>query len=54
MASGQNMLVACVWSHWTVPKGDEPDQLSFAYMTDVPPQELADAGHDRCIIPIRR
>ncbi len=47
----QNMLVACLWSHWTGP--DQPDLLSFAAITDEPPPEVSLAGHDRCIIPIR-
>lgn len=47
----QDMLVACLWSHWTG-KG-EADLLSFAVITDEPPPEIALAGHDRCIIPIK-
>jgi len=47
----QDMLVACVWSEWSGP--DEPNLLSFAAITDEPPAEVAAAGHDRCIIPIR-
>ena len=47
-----DMLVACLWSHWTG-RGDEPDLLSFAAITDEPPPEIAAAGHDRCIIPIK-
>ena len=47
----QDMLVACLWSRWTAP--GEPDLLSFAAITDEPPPEVAAAGHDRCIIPIR-
>jgi putative SOS response-associated peptidase YedK len=47
----QDMLVACLWSRWTAPA--EPDLLSFAAITDEPPQEVAAAGHDRCIIPIK-
>jgi putative SOS response-associated peptidase YedK len=47
----QEMLIACLWSHWQG-KG-EPDLLSFAAITDDPPQEIALAGHDRCIIPIK-
>src|SRR5690348_7615980 len=44
-----DMLVACLWSF------DERDGLySFAAITDEPPPEIAAAGHDRCIIPIRR
>ena len=45
------MLVACLWSRWT--KTGEPDLLSFSAITDEPPPEVAAAGHDRCIIPIR-
>ncbi len=47
----QDMLVACLWSHWQ--KAGEPDLLSFAAITDEPPPEVAAAGHDRCIIPIK-
>lgn len=47
----QDMLVACLWSRWT---GDgEPDLDSYAAITDEPPEEVAAAGHDRCIIPIK-
>jgi putative SOS response-associated peptidase YedK len=49
--SGQEMLVACLWSHWT--GAGESDVLSFAAITDEPPAEVAAAGHDRCIIPIK-
>lgn len=47
----QDMLVACLWSRWT--GAGEPDLLSFAAITDDPPAEIAAAGHDRCIIPIK-
>jgi putative SOS response-associated peptidase YedK len=47
----QDMLIACLWSHWQ--GKDEPDLLSFAAVTDDPPEEIAIAGHDRCIIPIK-
>jgi putative SOS response-associated peptidase YedK len=47
----QDMLVACLWSHWT--GSGEPELLSFAAITDEPPAEVAAAGHDRCIIPIK-
>jgi hypothetical protein len=33
--------------------GDFEDLWSFAAITDEPPQEVAAAGHDRCIIPIK-
>ena len=47
----QDMLVACLWSRWSGP--GQPDLLSFAAITDEPPDEVAAAGHDRCIIPIK-
>jgi len=47
----QDMLIACLWSHWRAP--GQPDLLSFAAITDDPPPEVAAAGHDRCIIPIK-
>lgn len=47
----QAMLVACLWSRWTAP--GEPELLSFAAITDEPPAEVAAAGHDRCVIPIK-
>lgn len=50
---GSAMIVACLWSHWTDPQGRQPDLLSFAAITDDPPPEIAAAGHDRCIIPIK-
>jgi putative SOS response-associated peptidase YedK len=43
------MMVACLWSF------DERAGLySFAAVTEEPPTEIAAAGHDRCIIPIKR
>ncbi|MFM0036252.1 SOS response-associated peptidase family protein [Paraburkholderia strydomiana] len=50
-SNGELMLVACLWSRWSAP--GEPDLLSFAAITDEPPVEVAAAGHDRCIIPIK-
>lgn len=47
----QVMLVACLWSRCSAP--GEEDLLSFAAITDEPPAEVADAGHDRCVIPIK-
>jgi putative SOS response-associated peptidase YedK len=40
-----------LWSRWMAP--GEPDLLSFAAITDEPPAEVAAAGHDRCIVPIK-
>jgi len=48
---GQDMLVACLWSRWAGADGEE--LLSFAAITDEPPEEVAAAGHDRCIVPIK-
>ena len=45
------MIVACLWSRWVGDDGEE--LLSFAAITDEPPPEVAAAGHDRCIIPIK-
>ena len=49
---GHNLYVACLWSHWTAPGKD--DLYSFAFITDAPPAEVLAAGHDRCIIPLKR
>ncbi|CAJ0886479.1 hypothetical protein R20233_03157 [Ralstonia sp. LMG 32965] len=49
----QTLLVACVWSHWRATKPGEKDLLSFAIITDDPPPEIAEVGHDRCPIPIK-
>lgn len=46
----QDMLIACLYSHW---QQDGEELWSFAAITDEPPPEVAGAGHDRCIIPIR-
>jgi len=51
--NGEPMYIACLWSHWTDPKGLEPDLLSFAAITDEPEPEVAAAGHDRTIINIK-
>lgn len=50
-SNGELMHVACLWSRWSAP--GQPDLLSFAAITDEPPPEIAAAGHDRCIIPIK-
>ena len=51
-ATGQHWYVACLWSRWAEP-GKQPLE-SFAFITDEPPAEVLAAGHDRCIIPIKR
>ncbi len=50
--TGGEMLLACLWSHWS--KDGEPELDSFALITDEPPPEVAAAGHDRCPIPLKR
>lgn len=48
----QEMLIACLWN--MSPHGDHgTDLFSFAAITDEPPPEVIEAGHDRCIIPIK-
>ena len=46
-----DMLVACLWDHWQV--AGEPDLWSFAAVTDEPPPEIAETGHQRCVIALR-
>lgn len=49
----QEMLVACLWN--LSPGGEDGgDLFSFAAITDEPPPEVRAAGHDRCIVPIKR
>lgn len=50
-APAQTMLIACLWTRTPMPDGD--DLWSFAAITDEPPPEVAAAGHDRCIVPIK-
>ncbi|HDR9236138.1 TPA: SOS response-associated peptidase family protein, partial [Burkholderia vietnamiensis] len=47
----QHMQVACLWTRTEIPGAD--DLWSFAAITDDPPPEVAAAGHDRCIVPIK-
>ncbi|KWB20831.1 hypothetical protein WL32_17020 [Burkholderia cepacia] len=47
----QPMQVACLWTRTEIPGAD--DLWSFAAITDEPPPEVAAAGHDRCIVPIK-
>ncbi|SEJ03527.1 SOS response-associated peptidase family protein [Frateuria terrea] len=50
--SGQDLYVACLWT-CVEGVGDEPGFYTFAAITDDPPPEVAAAGHDRFVIPIR-
>lgn len=47
----QEMYVACLWSRWEG-EGQEPLE-SFAAITDDPPPEVAQTGHDRCVIQLQ-
>ena len=51
-ADGSDMIAACIWTR-TVDRDGEV-LYSFAAVTDDPPAEISEAGHDRCIIPIKR
>jgi putative SOS response-associated peptidase YedK len=43
------MLIACLFAEWSDPKSGEK-LLSFAAVTDEPPEEVSAAGHDRMVI----
>ncbi|MBR8400263.1 MULTISPECIES: SOS response-associated peptidase family protein [Burkholderia cepacia complex] len=47
----QQMQLACLWTRTEIPGAD--DLWSFAAITDDPPPEVAAAGHDRCVIPLK-
>jgi putative SOS response-associated peptidase YedK len=47
------MLIACLYAEWSDPKSGEK-LLSFAAVTDEPPEEVAAAGHDRMVIRLTR
>jgi putative SOS response-associated peptidase YedK len=47
------MLIACLYAEWSDPKTGEK-LLSFAAVTDDPPEEVAAAGHDRMVIRLAR
>ncbi len=46
-----DMVVACLWDHWQ--KAGEPQLWSFAALTDEPPPEIAQTGHERCVIALK-
>ncbi|MBJ6978091.1 SOS response-associated peptidase family protein [Luteimonas sp. MC1895] len=50
-SDGRDMIAACLWTRTTEQDGSE--LYSFAAITDEPPAEVAAAGHDRCIVPIK-
>ena len=45
------MVIPCIWDRWS--KKGQPDLFSFALITDEPPAEVLEAGHDRCLIFIK-
>lgn len=48
----EDMLIPCIYDHW---EGiDVPGFDSFALITDNPPPEVVEAGHDRCPIFIKK
>ena len=47
------MLIACLFSEWSDSKTGEK-LMSFAAVTDDPPEEVAAAGHDRMVIRLTR
>ena len=49
--SARDLLLACLWAEWEGPEGR---LLSFATITDAPPSDVAAAGHDRGVVPIRK
>ena len=50
-SDGRDMIAACLWTRTVEQDGSE--LYSFAAITDTPPAEVAAAGHDRCIVPIK-
>lgn len=51
--TGETMYIACLYSRWVDPTGQEPDLWSFAAITDEPEPEVASQGHDRTIVNIK-
>ncbi|MFZ0871970.1 MAG: SOS response-associated peptidase family protein [Rhodanobacter sp.] len=51
-STGENLFVACLWTYVEA-AGDDPGFYNFAVITDDPPLEVVEAGHDRCPVPIR-
>lgn len=48
----QDMYLACLW-RYVEASADDPGFYTFAIITRDPPPEVREAGHDRCVIPIR-
>jgi putative SOS response-associated peptidase YedK len=45
----QTMWAPCLWDHWSAPD-KSLEFFSFAIITTEPPEEVLNAGHDRCPI----
>jgi len=43
-----HMIIPVIWDCWQ--SNGNPDLYSFALITDEPPKEVSEAGHDRCPI----
>ncbi|MGY3038997.1 putative SOS response-associated peptidase YedK [Rhodanobacter sp. TND4EL1] len=52
-STGEALYVACLWTYVEA-SGDDPGFYTFAAITDDPPLEVAQAGHDRCPVPIHQ
>jgi putative SOS response-associated peptidase YedK len=50
-ATGESLFVACLWTYVEA-TSDDPGFYTFAVITDDPPLEVVEAGHDRCPVPI--
>lgn len=48
----QDLILACLW-RYAEPTDDEAGFYSFAAITRDPPPEVANVGHDRCIIALK-
>jgi len=51
-STGENLFVACLWTYVEA-AGDDPGFYTFAAITDEPPVEVVETGHDRCPVPIQ-
>ncbi|MGC4065528.1 MAG: SOS response-associated peptidase family protein [Polyangiaceae bacterium] len=47
----QPLTIACLWDRWSATGAQQ--LLSFAAITDVPPPDIADTGHDRCVVALK-
>jgi putative SOS response-associated peptidase YedK len=52
-STAEELFVACLWIYVEA-AGDAPGFYTFAAITDDPPLEVVEAGHDRCPVPIQQ